>query len=512
MLVAVSLVACGSGRDVADSASSPALPPADRAEIAWFDGSVVEAFAVSDQTGKPVFLFWHAPWCGACDNVRANVFTRVDFIERTRHFIPVSLNLDAPGAQRWGEHFGMRGTPTMIVFGPGRAELARLTGGVQYQQYARVLDTARAATAPITDLLAAAGTEPDTLAGDDWERLANHGWVIDNGRTVPKGELADTFEALAAACPVPRWRTRFQLMALSQRVATAEAPADALAGEQRPAANALLSSALADEQIRSDNLTTLMFSGPRLVQAVAPDDQARESLHRALRQLIAEARGDERLRLLSWYPELQLHQQAAPDLPLPEPAVDQLRDSIQAAMASATTPAARQLAVVSGGNLLITAGYPLEGEALLLDHLDTAVDPKYYYEIAARSAEQRGAHDTALGLQRRGWDHASGPVTDFHAGSIYVAMRLRLAPDDTEAIEAAVSRLLTTLEERPDSYYARSRRRLDNLATQLRDWATAHEAEALLPKWQKQLNPVCAHIDATDGLRAGCEQVFVPAV
>jgi len=35
-------------------------------EIAWFDGSIDQAFALARAQDKPLFLYWGAVWCPPC--------------------------------------------------------------------------------------------------------------------------------------------------------------------------------------------------------------------------------------------------------------------------------------------------------------------------------------------------------------------------------------------------------------------------------------------------------------
>ncbi len=51
------------------------------------------------------------------------------FIALTSKFVPVYLDGDEEGAQAWGERFGVRGYPTLIVLDPQRNEITRVAGG-----------------------------------------------------------------------------------------------------------------------------------------------------------------------------------------------------------------------------------------------------------------------------------------------------------------------------------------------------------------------------------------------
>jgi hypothetical protein len=71
--------------------------------IAWVhaasDAEVDKAFEIGRKSGKPVFLYWGAVWCPPCNQVKATLFSRPDFVERSRAFVPVYVDGDKAGAQ-----------------------------------------------------------------------------------------------------------------------------------------------------------------------------------------------------------------------------------------------------------------------------------------------------------------------------------------------------------------------------------------------------------------------------
>src|SRR4051812_13899247 len=75
------------------SATAAARAPHDAPGIAWrqaaSDADVDAAFADAKSANKPVFVYWGAKWCPPCNQVKATLFNRQDFIERSRAFVPV---------------------------------------------------------------------------------------------------------------------------------------------------------------------------------------------------------------------------------------------------------------------------------------------------------------------------------------------------------------------------------------------------------------------------------------
>ena len=111
--------------------------------IAWKNASsnadVDAAFAQAKAESKPVFVYWGAKWCPPCNQVKATLFNRADFIERSKGFVPVYVDGDSPGAQKLGARFHVSGYPTMLLFSAQGTELTRLPGEVDPATYTEVL-------------------------------------------------------------------------------------------------------------------------------------------------------------------------------------------------------------------------------------------------------------------------------------------------------------------------------------------------------------------------------------
>src|SRR6185295_10524289 len=151
----------------APAPAAKAAPEHAEAGIAWRqaanDAEVDAAFASARSANKPVFVYWGAKWCPPCNQVKATLFNRQDFIERSRAFVPVYVDGDSPGAQKIGARFKVSGYPTMVLFTPQGQEVTRLPGEVEPVRYTEVLTISMNAARPVSAVLADALARPATL-------------------------------------------------------------------------------------------------------------------------------------------------------------------------------------------------------------------------------------------------------------------------------------------------------------------------------------------------------------
>lgn len=176
LAAACSLAGCGRAQQDTPAAPASATTPAQQQSasgeshlppgIDWFQGDVDAAFAAAKAAPKPLFLYWGAEWCPPCAQIKATIFNRREFQERSRLFVPVYLDGDVPSAQKQAERFGVVGYPTMILFRPDGTEITRLPGGVDIERYAKVLDVALADARPVKDIVAAATSGAELSRND----------------------------------------------------------------------------------------------------------------------------------------------------------------------------------------------------------------------------------------------------------------------------------------------------------------------------------------------------------
>ncbi len=488
----------------APTAAVPVLAAGEPA-IAWFPGDVDAAFSRARFEHKPLFLYWGASWCPPCNQVKATLFKRLDFIERSSQFIPVYLDGDQPSAQKLGDRFRVRGYPTMILFSPDGSEITRLPGEIDPQQYLQALSlglgTGRSARAT---LRAALGLNAANLTAEDWTLLASYAWDTDEGQLVAADRVTPTLLALAKACPI-RLRSSSDRLAL-RAIISAAASRRALAHLQAVLEDPARARALFD---------VLVPFAPEIAGYLTdPGSPARRDLIARWDSRLAAFAGDtglataDRLDALSSRAALQKLLDANGAL---APA---LIETIRAAAAQAdrdtTDRFERQAVVSAAGQALSAAGLDSESDTLLKAELNRSAAPYYFMLELAVNARKRGDSSGALDWYEKAYAGAQGPATRLQWGSRYAVALIELAPSQDARVEQAVTQVIDQLEPSPETFYGRNRSVLERLGAALGTWNSGHAHDASVKSALAKMDAMCEKLPQTAPERATCKEVFRP--
>jgi thioredoxin-related protein len=503
-------------------ASGPA--PAD-AGIAWThaanDAEVDAAFARARAESRPVFVYWGAEWCPPCNQVKATLFNRQDFIERSRAFVPVYVDGDAPGAQKLGSRFRVSGYPTMVLFSPQGQELTRLPGEVDPARYGELLDlglnTARPVKAVLADALAG-----NRLATNDWRLLAFYSWDTDQHQVVAKDELAPTLAKLAAACPAdqPETAMRLRLRALTATDAKAARPLE-------PTGLAAVQALLADPVASRAQADLLENAAAEIVGALAPrPSPQRQSLQTAfdaaLRRLQADptlSRADRMQALIARVDLARIDDPEDDTKVAPKPAAPPHIDAALVAEAKAEAARAdreisngyeRQAVVTAAAYLLERVGLGRESDALLEANLAKSHSPYYLMSGLAGNARKRGDKAAAVDWYRKAFEASEGPATRLQWGASYVSALVELAPGDESAIESATLQVWKEAALQPDAFQQRSERSLQRIGTKLQAWNRDGGHAGSIARLQDGLKTLCASGPRAEAERLSCVGLLEP--
>ncbi len=511
-----------------DPAPAPAAPspvvkatvPAahdEAAGIAWrhaaSDADVDAAFALAKSESKPVFVYWGAKWCPPCNQVKATLFNRQDFIERSRAFVPVYVDGDSPGAQKLGSRFKVSGYPTMLLFNPQGAELTRLPGEVEGERYTQVLTLGMNAQRPVKDVLAQVKAGGQGLSANDWRLLAFYSWDTDQQQLVPKDGVPALLQQLADACPTdqPETATRLRLKALAAVDAKASARPD-------PAAQATLLALLADPAASRAHLDMLTNYPSDITRALsAPETPQRAALLQAfdaaLKRFEADttlSRADRMQALIAQVDLARINAKKDAAVKLPEALLADIRAQTSRADREITDGYERQAVITAAAYLLDEAGLGAESDALLKANLEKSHSPYYLMSELASNAKKRGDKVEALRWYEAAFDKGEGPATRLQWGASYVNALVDLAPQDEARIEKAAAQLLAEAAKQPDAFYERSGRSLQKVGTKLQGWNKSGAHRAAIGRLQTQLDGVCGALGEADAQRARCTAVLKP--
>lgn len=495
--------------------AAPAFAAAPaRSAVAWqsvsSDAEVDRAFALARTQGKPVFLYWGAVWCPPCNQVKATLFNRADFIERSKAFVPVYVDGDKPGAQKVASRFKVSGYPTMILFKPDGTEVTRLPGEVDPERYLLTLTAGLDAQVPVRDLLQrATGGQP--LTPEQWRLLAYYAWDTDQQQVLPAAELPATLAKLAAAVPA-------DLAALRDRIALKGLAAAARAGS-KPAAGvveagrALVDRILGDTQAARGLSDLLMGHADVITKTLAEGDARRQLAARwdaALVRLMEDPALTRPERVDVLYARVALWKLASDPQPIDKPRQEALKQEVTRLVTATTDRYERQAVVPSAAYVLAQAGLLEESDAMLKAELGRAVAPYYHMLGLAGNAKRRQDTKGALDWYEQAWRKSEGPATRIQWGGSYLGQVLELAPNDVKRVQAGATALIAQLDPKAETFYERNQRSLQRLAKRLATWQEEDPAARakVVSQLKAQLDKTCRKLPAKDAGRANCEKVF----
>lgn len=473
------------------------------------DNNVDAAFAQARASHKPVFLYWGAVWCPPCNQVKATIFNRQEFIEKSRHFIPVYLDGDSPGAQKFAAQFKVRGYPTMILFRPDGTEITRLPGEVDADRYLQVLGTALNSSNSVADTLMLALAGGKGLKEADWSLLADYSWDDPEQKLLARKQLPATLNQLAGLAPAGLSANRLYLKAVLA-VATATPDQTEVRLNKQQAAERLLQ-VLADGKAAKDNLDLLSSASKELIEFLTPArSETRSKLQTAWNAALAKLADDQTIsrtdRLGAVIAQTSLARLDNGKLSSAQQSA--LKQKVSQIEQSTTDAYERQSVVSSAAYALSDAGLLDDSDTLLKAELKRSHSPYYFMSTLGSNAKKRGDASTSLNWYEQAYGAAKGPATRLQWGSNYVINLVDQAPTDQARIDKAVASVFGELAGTENAFYERNRAYLEKLGKKLADWNKDGKHQQSLQKARTQLDGICGKLPAADPQKPVCQGIL----
>ena len=502
----------------ASAATTPAPAAPAEAGIAWYEGDVDVAFKAAKASNKPVLLYWGAEWCPPCKQLKSAVFTRPDFIEKSKLFVAVHLDGDLPDAQKWGDVFRVTGYPTVVVLKPDRTEITRIAGNMDLSLYASVLDDALADVRPVTDVVARAAKGGAALSAVDCRRLAYHAFGLEDDGVSDRAKLEAAFDNAARLCPadLAKERARFGFLAAAESAARQKAAIEK-GGKADKALTVLIlrvNELLADKTLSLANADAVRglpnefyLAARQTVPQVAPT--LRERVMALADAATVNPQFAPADQLAAQLVKIRVAKAYAPDGKVPT-------DVRSVALATATKmlavkqdPYVRAGVVNSAENIYIALEDREKLSALMAQEAQTSNTPWYYIGDLADVEEEQGHKQRALELMAEAYAKAKGPASRFQWGFNYLSGLLRMAPDDTKTIEKVGASVLGELDG-PNRVHRRTLSRLNRLDKALRDWNTTPARAAVVTKFRAHVAQACSKSPGDVAVQNGCRAFSTP--
>jgi thiol-disulfide isomerase/thioredoxin len=430
------------------------------------------ALARSQETSRPIFLYWGTKWCPPCAEMQVTVLRRPQFRARCAHMVVLAIDGDAPGAQACGERVDVSVYPSMLILDRDEREWIRLPCGLKEGVFCSVIDAALRKRMPMSLLVDALYHRGGDLDEDDLTLLAFHYWPQDR-RIRPGAERLGFLERLDAAVPrnLAGLASRVLVWHITERSGR---PLTDTAPTLRYRLYDQVSALFDSREATFSALYYLLVAVEPVVEFLCENDAGRRrDLIKIILGVVERLAEDPTLswteRLIAHSARLSLESDAATS-DGSSPVLERTRALVTQADRATVGQVERQSVMNMAGHLLRQSGLREESIRLFCREINRSPWPTYFMPYVAEMYMEQGESDEAFRWWRRSYEDAPGKSTRFELGVRYIEALVRHAPSERALIERTVTRLLAERGDDVDTARARTRRSLGLLARTLAQW------------------------------------------
>jgi thiol-disulfide isomerase/thioredoxin len=96
----------------------------------WKVSTLKELESSVGKRQRPILIYWGAEWCPPCNQMKAEVFSKLEFKDKIAAYDLIYVDGDAIEAQKWSDRFQVTGYPTLLFLSKELEEMYRFVGFV----------------------------------------------------------------------------------------------------------------------------------------------------------------------------------------------------------------------------------------------------------------------------------------------------------------------------------------------------------------------------------------------
>ncbi len=105
-------------------------------QIEWREGDFESILVAGQQSGKKIFVYLYADWCGYCSYMSENVLNQSDIVKEIDSFlIPYRVESGSPESLKIRQIYTVSSYPTFLFLNPDGSEIDRYIGKGEHEEF-----------------------------------------------------------------------------------------------------------------------------------------------------------------------------------------------------------------------------------------------------------------------------------------------------------------------------------------------------------------------------------------